>query len=222
MQWIHEYSFFLFDLDGLLVNTEEIQYASYKKMCNDRGCDLPWTFEEYCQIAHSDAKALKEKICHEIPLLLAQAPWEVLYSEKKKALNELLATKKINLMPGVEKLLMELDRANIKRCVVTHSSLKEVELIRNKNPILNTIPNWLTREDYSNPKPHPDGYLTAISRYANEHDKIIGFEDSPRGMKALIQTNAVPVLISQFDYPEIPEFIKKGVKHFRSFESVAF
>ena len=32
MRWISEYQLFLFDLDGLLVNTEELHYQAYKNM----------------------------------------------------------------------------------------------------------------------------------------------------------------------------------------------
>lgn len=221
MQWIQQYTLFLFDLDGLLVNTEVIQYAAYQKMCADRGVDLGWDFAHYCQIAHLDALGIRENICADHPELLAQVTgWSVLYEEKKKALMQLLNEKKIELMPGVEKLLKALQEANIKRCVVTHSLSEAVSRIRDQNPILDSIPVWITREQYSMPKPSPDGYLTAIAQLATDADRIVGFEDTPRGLKALLETRAQPILISQTDYPETPALIKRGAKHFRSFEEV--
>ena len=33
MDWIKKYQLFLFDFDGLLVNTEEMHFLAYKQMC---------------------------------------------------------------------------------------------------------------------------------------------------------------------------------------------
>jgi len=109
-----------------------------------------------------------------------------------------LLERDVQLMPGVQEMLMVLQQANIKRCVVTHSPKALVDTIRQQHPILNTIPYWITREDYIHPKPHPEGYQLAISRYATPSDKIIGFEDTWRGIQALLQTRAFPVLIQGF------------------------
>ena len=48
-------------------------------------------------------------------------------------------------------------------------------------------------------------------------DQVIGFEDTPRGLRALLQTGAKAVMISPINYPEIPEFIAQGVEYFHSF-----
>ena len=93
----------------------------------------------------------------------------------------------------------------MKRCVVTHSPQTLVDVLRKQHPILNTIPHWITRHDYTQPKPHPEGYLMAIKRFAGANDQIIGFEDTPRGIEALMQTTALPVLISKTVYKDVPE-----------------
>lgn len=214
LQWIHNYQLFLFDFDGLLVNTEEMHYLAYKKMCSARGIALDWDFNRYCQAAHYDALALRDQIYSYFPQLKIQEPnWNVLYAEKKKAIVELLQNDAVHLMPGVETLLHALHLAGIPRCVVTHSPNEIIHVVRKKNPILNTIPHWITREHYSHPKPNPECYLKAIEQFAAPKDKIIGFEDTPRGLRALMGTRAQPVLICQAHYPEIPEFIKAGAIH---------
>lgn len=221
MRWIREFQLFLFDLDGLLVNTEEIHYLAYKRMCADRGVDLTWDFAYYCGLAHYSSEGVKEQLEVQYPQLFASEPrWEVLYKEKKQAVIDLLNEGAVHPMPGVEKLLRELEKAGIPRCVVTHSADELVAISRRKNPILNTIPVWFTREHYTHPKPHPECYLKAIEALAKPNDKIIGFEDTPRGIKALQQTRAKPVLISTIKYPEIPDFVASGVLYFPSFERI--
>lgn len=221
MQWIHDYQLFLFDFDGLLVNTEEIHYCAYRKMCKDRGIPFAWTFAEYCNMAHYEADKLQKAMYAEIPDLHALEPdWNVLYAEKKKAMLELLEAGMVHMMPGAAELLIALQEADIPRCVVTHSPEEQIRIARSKNSVLNTIPHWFTRETYTRPKPHPECYLNAIKALKGAGKKIIGFEDTPRGLRALMQTPAKPVLIAQVDYPEIPEFAARGVLCIRSFEDL--
>ena len=221
MDWIHEYQLFLFDLDGLLVNTEELHFRAYKNMLLARGFELPWNFNRYCRTAHYHADKIGDEFYELFPELQTQeASWPVLYAEKKQAMINLVNTGEVQLMPGVIELLQALQDAQIKRCVVTHSPDELVEPIREFQPILNTIPYWITRTDYSQPKPRSECYITSIEKYAKPGEKVIGFEDTPRGLRALLGTTATPILITSIDYPEIPDFIRQGVKHFTSFKQV--
>lgn len=214
---IRNYQLYLFDFDGLLVNTEEIHFEAYQRMCADRGVELMWTFSQYCQIAHYTSDALKKGIYGHLPQLFEQEPdWHVLYQEKKKIVVDLLNQGKVHMMPGAEKLLETLQMANITRCVVTNSPEEQIRIIKKKNPILQTIPFWFTRESYTHPKPHPECYLNAIEKLGKSGGKAIGFEDSPRGLRALLPTSAKPILVTQVDYPEIPQFIEEGVLHLTS------
>lgn len=216
MQWVRDYQLFLFDFDGLLVQTEELHFEAYKRMCKRRGFTLNWDYKRFQLAAHYSATELQRQLLLEFPELLEQE-WPLLYAEKKKAYLELLDEVEIPLMPGVEELLLELKKQKIKRCVVTHSPLEQVEVIRKKNAVLNTIPVWITREQYNQPKPHPEAYQKAIEIMAEEGDKIIGFEDSPRGLQALMGTRAKPVFICERDHLALPELLKKNVAHYTSF-----
>lgn len=196
MQWIFNYQLFLFDFDGLLVDTERLHYQAYIEMCARRGFHLNWNFHRYSQAAHHQPNDMRDQIYAEFPGLQIQEPhWHVLYEEKKQIFLDLIANGQVPLMPGVADLLLALQAASINRCVVTHSALPLIHCIRQQNPLLDTIPHWITREDYTHPKPHPECYQTAIAKLAKPQDRIIGFEDSPRGLHALLETRAKSVLI---------------------------
>jgi HAD superfamily hydrolase (TIGR01509 family) len=89
-------------------------------------------------------------------------------------------------------------------------------------PLLQKIPHWITREDYQEAKPSPQGYLKAIEKFAHPQDQIIGFEDSPRGLQALLGTKAKPVWVTEVNYPEIPPMIERGVLHIPTFNQFIF
>ena len=216
--WVDSFQLYLFDLDGLLVNTEELHYRAYVEMCRQRGFTLPWSFSEYFQIAQLDSEAPKRYIYNQFPELERQEPdWHQLYKEKKGAYLNLLEKEGAPLMSGTAEMLTLLEQKNKKRCVVTHSQHELVEKLKKKQPILNTIPYWLTREDYERPKPDPSGYIKAIKLYAEPDDSIVGFEDSLRGMNALSQSQAVVIYINPFDERTKEYFRKEGYSVYNSF-----
>lgn len=219
MHWISNYQLFLFDLDGLLVNTEELHYRAYVRMCEGRGFQLPWDFSTYFRIAQSDSDAIQRHMYSQFPDLHRQEPrWSVLYEEKKRAFLDILTSEPSPLLPGVEELLSVLAERKVKRAVVTHSARAFVAEIKRQNPVLDTIPNWFCREDYALPKPNPDGYLKAIDALAAKDDRIIGFEDSLRGMKALMATRAMPIFVNAIDEETCRMFAGQGIRVFRTLE----
>lgn len=219
MNEIEEYDLFLFDFDGLLVDTELLHFFAYKAMCKNHGFDLNWSFEKYIRIAHYHSQGLEQLIYAEFPSLKdIQPDWSILYREKKAALIKIYVEDHISLMPGVERFLSLLNENKKKMAVVTNSDQDLIQIIKNKIPILATIPNWITRELYDKAKPNPECYLKTIEMLAEDKDKVIGFEDTPRGLKALMGTRAKPIIITEINYPELPSLIQSGVLHFPSFE----
>lgn len=148
----------------------------------------------------------------------------MLYREKKACYAQILEEQGVELMPGVEALLTQLAERGVKRAVVTHSSAAQVALLRARHPILHSLPVWITREDYDHPKPAPDCYQRALARLAGEKDRIIGFEDSPRGLRALLGTTAEGVLVTTLFSPQevagLAKEIGKPFRHIPTFSAL--
>lgn len=219
MQWIHDFDLFLFDFDGLLVNTEHLHYQAYVNVLGEMGHRLDFSFANFLELAHFNSKAWREAIFARIPEL--EADWKRIYEKKKESYLSLVGAGKVELMPGVQELLSALKEANIRRCVVTNSPIEQTELIASQIPLLKTIPKWITREDYEKPKPSSECYLKAIELYGEKGDRIIGFEDSVRGLKALLGTPALPLLICHKHYPLLEIALESGGVHFESIDSIS-
>lgn len=218
MQSLSQFDLFLFDFDGLLVNTEHLHYQAYLNMLVKRGHQTSLSFANFFELAHMSSSAWKEALYADVPGL--EPNWQILHEEKTKSYLELVAASKMELMPGAEALLKELKRLGKRRCVVTHSFLSQVQLIRAKIPALETLPHWITREDYEKPKPSSECYLRAIELYGKKGDRIIGFEDSLRGLRALMGTPALAVLICPKHHPLLEIALAEGGKHFESLGDV--
>ena len=84
MKWIHDFQLFLFDFDGLLVNTEHLHYQAYVNILANRGHVLKLTLAQFFELAHLNSTAWREALYAEIPHL--EPNWEILYREKKTGL----------------------------------------------------------------------------------------------------------------------------------------
>ncbi len=221
MKWIHDYQLFLFDFDGLLVDTEQLHYASYMEMSRRRGCPLNWDFQRFCLEAHSKAMGFFDGLEREYPRVFEEGPSkEELYEEKKRIYSEMIQNTPLELMEGAEPLLALLDAHKIKCAVVTNSPRAQIEIIKKAIPALEKIPLWVTREEYVHAKPSPEGYLKAISLLAEPGDKIIGFEDTLKGLKALLAAGVESMFICPIDHEHVEEGKKLGAKHFDKLSSI--
>lgn len=205
------YELFLFDFDGLLVNTEELHYQAYLEMLDNHGIDLNLSFDEFAALAHTSATALKDFL----EPMLPHIKWKEIYEEKQVNLSKLLSSGQLTLMPGADEMLMFVTANDLPLAVATNSRLEHVQLVIESLPALKAIKHWITREDYLNPKPAPDAYLTAIEKTLPGATQVIGFEDSMRGIHSLIAANVDPVLICSLDHPQMAQ--KPDVPHFTSF-----
>lgn len=216
---IDQYQLFLFDFDGLLVNTEFLHYQAYKKMCANHGFDLDWSFEDYCQIAQFEAHGLEREILAKFPAL-KEAGWPNLYAEKKQAYLDLASEGEISLMPGAATFIESLVKAGKKLAIVTNSPLEQVSSICETNPVLNKITHWITRENYTKAKPDPECYLKAMELLLEDGEIAVGFEDSPRGLKALKTSGAHCVWVSALRYPQEQEILKDCHQKFKSLQDL--
>jgi len=212
MGWLDEYDLYLFDMDGLLIDTESLHYESYKLTLKRKGFDLDWDLNKYLSVAHRSNVALKEEITKAFPDVLKDTSWEDFYNSKQMVFTQLLHTNDVLMMEGAKETLLRVKQKNKISCVVTNSQRDHVEMLINKSEDLKLIDHWIVREDYIKAKPDPSCYLLAIEKYGQDK-KCIGFEDSEKGLMALCNTPAQPVWISEKkkerDFP-------KKIYHFSS------
>ncbi len=217
MDWIDRYQVFLFDFDGLLVDTESLHHAAYLEMARRAGAPLDWDFARFCREAHGRAMGFFDGWEKEYPGILQRGASKAeLYEEKKRIYAGLLGSSSLELMEGVEPLLRALEQKGKPRAVVTNSPKAHIEVIKEALPLLRTIPLWLTREDYTAPKPSPEGYLKAMGMLAGPGDRIVGFEDSLKGLQSLLAAGSEGVLICPSDAPAVEEAKRLGARHFES------
>jgi len=166
--------FILFDLDGTLINSNKVHVACYNKAFKTFNLNLHISNEYY---EHNTIdKFLHENINdHNLINLIVKKKLDYFHN----------ACNKITLLDGVEELLMHIDLFNINHCVVTNTKKVSVVELKKQIPCLNKLKNWIVREDYHNPKPHPESYQKAKNMYYKNEEYIIGFENTIYGFQSL-------------------------------------
>jgi len=212
---------YFFDFDGLLADTEPLHYKAYQKLLERRNLHLPWDFTTYCSFAHQKTEVFAEVMFSLFPSLKEEEPnWMVLREEKQAIYQELLTSQAISLMPGADKLLRLLSSQSKSLYVVTNATLRQITAIRKLQPLLNLIPTWITREDYKHPKPAPDCYLKALEIHGDPSCKVVGLEDTLRGVTALQAAHITSILILPHSYPKPHDNHLNNVLVFHSLEEL--
>jgi HAD superfamily hydrolase (TIGR01509 family) len=208
---------FLFDLDGLLVDTERLHWHAYQRMCQVFGATLGWDFPTYLQIAGGSAHGIHQRIRQEIPQLFDGRQWEDLYVVKKEQFFELLSSSTIPLMEGVEAFLSHLATFRKPMVVVTHSPKRFIDKVQASHPIFKVMADWVCREMYTAPKPAPDGYLAACAGQHILPQRALGFEDTVRGIDSLVAAGIRPILVNSHDESARMYCRQKGISVISSF-----
>jgi beta-phosphoglucomutase-like phosphatase (HAD superfamily) len=181
-----KYKYYLFDLDGVLVNTDHIQYETTREAILDiKNYDIsiePTVNEKFCStITTIEKLQLLSKY-----IFLSTNEIEIIYQNKRKKAD--LYFSKLTIDETKVLLFSYLKTNNCKIAVVTNSNKTSTNIILKNIGIYNYIDIIITNEDVSNKKPFPDPYLKAIQELNASLKDCIIFEDSSIGLLSAQQS----------------------------------
>jgi len=189
----------VFDLDGLLLDTEKIALTTFIDSCREFGFnpDLQIYYKCVGRTFPVTKEILKTGYGKSFPLDAIINRWTRNYQEQTR-LNP------IPIKPGAMKLLQYLEIIGVKKVVVTSTAQQTaLRWLKNTN-ILRFFDFVLGGDQVQNGKPHPEIYLTACRRLKVESANCLALEDSDNGV--LSATNAGLVVI------QIPDLIQPSTE----------
>ena len=167
----------LWDNDGVLVNTEGLYFRATQAILAKVGIDL--TPEQFIDISLRQGQSTFRLAAEQgIPA----EEIACLRAERDQMYVGFLQTEPC-LIEGVENTLRSL-HGRVRMGVVTSTRRQHFEIAHARTGLGQYLDFVVTLEDYQRTKPHPDPYLTAISRYRLQPDQCIVVEDSERGLAA--------------------------------------
>lgn len=164
----------LFDLDGVVFDTEPLYSRFWKQVFN----------EYYPEMIGLEQK-IKGQTLHEIydKFFNGKLDLQKKISQELDAFEQEMSFFYVN---GFREFLADIKNNGMKVAVVTSSNKAKMSQVFSQHTDFKTLFDIiLTSEDFSYSKPHPDPYLKAASYLKVMPSQCIGFEDSFNGLKSV-------------------------------------
>lgn len=164
----------LFDLDGVVFNTEP-QYTVF--------------WGEQCREFHPEHPGLEHEIKGQTLVQIYDAWFAGPLADKQELITERLNEFEQQMdyvyIAGTQDFINGLHKKGIKTAVVTSSNQIKMEAVYQHHPEFKDLFDAiLTSEDFERSKPDPDCYLKAAERFGVNPEDCVVFEDSFNGLKS--------------------------------------
>ncbi|MFF0493470.1 HAD family hydrolase [Nocardia sp. NPDC004068] len=169
----------VFDMDGLLLDSERLALESLTLAGAELGYDMP---VEFC---HSLIGMPADR-CRELTAAAfgAAFPLEDYFARHETTLAGLVTAGRLRTKPGVPELLDALDTRSIPRAIATSSGRERTRHHLTAAGLADRFDAVVTRADVSRGKPDPEPYRTAVAALGADPELTVAVEDSPNGLRA--------------------------------------
>ncbi|EFO22397.1 HAD-superfamily hydrolase [Loa loa] len=203
----------IFDLDGLLIDTEVV----FSKV---NQCLLSKYGKEFTSHLRGLVTGMPKKAAVTRILEHEKLSGKIDVDEYCKKYDEMAEEMlpKCSLMPGVLKLIRHLKAQNIPMAICTGSTRKEFELkTQYHKELLDLISLRILSGDdpaVKRGKPAPDPFLVTMSRFNEKPEKaenVLVFEDATNGVYAAIAAGMHVVMVPDLTYMKIPDELQNKI-----------
>ncbi|OOM70182.1 beta-phosphoglucomutase [Clostridium puniceum] len=176
----------IFDLDGVIVSTDDYHYRAWKNMADSEGIYFDREINERLRgVSRMESlEIILEKVNKEYT-----NEEKIQMAEKKNSLyRELLEElTPMDILPGVRKVLETLKVNNIK--IAIGSSSKNTPIILKKIGLNNYFDAVADGNEIKNSKPDPEVFLLAAEKLEINPEECLVVEDADAGVEAALAGN---------------------------------
>ena len=169
----NKYKCALFDLDGVVFDTEH-QYSVF--------------WQKECQYYHPEQPGLEHRIKGMVLTEIFNNFFKDVeddWGDIVERLNSWESSMDYEYVAGFEEFIAQLKLHGVKTAVVTSSNREKMKSVYRQHPQFKEMFDViLTAEDFDKSKPDPDCYLKGMARFGCKPDETVVFEDSVNGLKS--------------------------------------
>ena len=175
---------FVFDMDGLLLDTERLCLNSFMKACLRYGIDERVSRPLFINVIGNNAVTSNAYFTREFAAL--GVSFDELKHEWDEDYHGIITNQPIPLMPGVEALLECLHENNQPMGVAT-STRREMAIHKLQSVgVYDYFQFVVGGDEVANGKPNPEIYLKAVGIHGERPEDCLAFEDSTNGVLSAI------------------------------------
>ncbi|MDM8519848.1 HAD family phosphatase [Anaerolineales bacterium HSG6] len=204
----------VFDMDGLMLDTERISQASWTRTMAEWGYELP--HEVYLQAigtTEAGTKQIFRRIFGE------DFPIDAIRAQQRVYYHDHLTNKGIPIKTGLIALLDWLDTTSLKRIVASSTERGWVWEKLRISDLDSRFEQVVGGDEVSTGKPAPDIFLEAARRINIPAEQCLVLEDSEAGVRAAHAAGMLPLMVPDMKQPT-PEIAKLAHQIFTSLDEV--
>jgi HAD superfamily hydrolase (TIGR01509 family) len=179
----------VFDMDGLLLDTEVLYREAMTAAAMSRGLDVPSAvFLRMIGLQGPDSdQVLRDHFGEAFDAAAFRADTFRCFHD--------LAEAEVRLKGGVVELLDRMDELGLPRAIATSSGRASVERHLSQHGLLRRFDAVVANGDYARGKPHPEPYLLAAERLGVEPAGCLALEDSHNGVRSAAAAGMMTVMV---------------------------
>ena len=181
---------FIFDLDGVIVDTAKYHFLAWKKIANQLGINFT---EEHNELLKGVSRIRSLDIILELGKKEATQEEKNMWLKQKNEdyLSQLIDMDDREILPGVFEVLKFLK--DNKQPIALGSASKNARPILEKTGILSYFDAIVDGNDVTNAKPDPEVFLIAAKLLNVKPENAVVFEDSVAGIQAANIANMISI-----------------------------
>lgn len=200
----------IFDMDGLMFDTEKTSYIGWKEAAKKYGYEIQKDLFE--KTIGANLARTKEVFFNHFG---DDFPFDLIKEARVNISNNIIKTSGVPIKNGLYELISYLNQSNIKKAVATSTSMSRALDLLRLAKIDNFFDYILCGDEIKNSKPSPEIFLTVADKLKCSPNKCIVLEDSEAGIIAAYKANMLPIMIPDMKEPskEIQKVIFKNMEN---------
>ena len=170
----------LFDMDGVIVDTEPLHYKAYQKMFAKVGIEV--SSEMYEGFTGQSTYGICKQLCTHFNLELE--PQELVQIKRNYFTKLFFDDDDLKLLDGVEKLINNYFDHGLTLVVASSASMFTINNVMKRFKLDRFFSNKLSGADLKASKPHPEIFINAAKAANALANECFVIEDSTNGIRA--------------------------------------
>jgi HAD superfamily hydrolase (TIGR01509 family) len=186
----------IFDMDGLMLDTERVAQRVWRQASAEMKYDLP--DEVYLQVVGRTAKDTEVMFLQSFG---PDFPYRAMYERKQQLMYALLENEGVPTMPGLFELLDLIDDLGLAKAVATSTARELASKKLTLSGLIDRFEVIVAGDEIVHGKPAPDIFLNAAARLGSAPVACMVLEDSEAGVKGAHAAGMTPVMVPNMKQP---------------------
>lgn len=175
----------IFDMDGVIIDSEEIHKKAYFETFESIGVQVSESL--YKTLTGASTLNAFQKLVNHFKLNLN--PEDLVLAKRKRYVNYFENDPNLHLVEGVEELIKNLYKKGLTLVLASSSAMVNINRVFDRFDLHQYFSAKISGADLKASKPHPEIFKKAATLGNSNHKNCIVIEDSDNGVKAANDAN---------------------------------